>query len=170
MTTDSYLDLNPGAVDIIAGRTLQIGTDTSLKTAWGGDGNDTIIANASGNSIEGGRGNDTIVAGAGADKLWGGPGNDLFVFNTVNKVADTIGDFVHGADLIDLHTALAASGYTGTSAVKDGWVVLSQDAAGNGTNIAIDTHDGQGPHTIVDVAGVAPGSLTEGLDYLTKLA
>ena len=170
VTTDSYLDLNPGAVDIIAGRTLQIGTDTSLKTAWGGDGNDTIIANASGNSIEGGRGNDTIVAGAGADKLWGGPGNDLFVFNTVNKVADTIGDFVHGADLIDLHTALAASGYTGTSAVKDGWVVLSQDAAGNGTNIAIDTHDGQGPHTIVDVAGVAPGSLTEGLDYLTKLA
>ena len=69
LQADCYLDLNPGALDTIAGRVLQIGTDTMLKTAWAGDGNDTIIANNAGDMIQGGRGNDTIVAGAGADAL-----------------------------------------------------------------------------------------------------
>src|SRR5262249_24866454 len=90
VTTDSWLDLNPGAVDTIAGRTLQIGTDTVLKTAWAGDGNDTIIANNAGDTIEGGRGNDTIVAGAGGDNLWGGPGNDVFVLKALSPTSDTI--------------------------------------------------------------------------------
>ena len=81
VTTGSYLDLHAGAVDTIAGKSLQIATSTIIKNAWAGDGNDTIIANDFGDTIQGGRGNDTIVAGHGADILYGGPGSDAFVFN-----------------------------------------------------------------------------------------
>lgn len=170
VTTDSFLDLNPGGTSTIAGRTLQIGTDTTLKTAWGGDGNDTFIANNSGMLIEAGRGNDTIVAGAGADKLWGGPGNDTFVFNTLKTAADTIFDFVHGSDVIDLHQLLALVGYTGNNPVGDGWLVLAPDAAGTGTNFTVDPHSSQAPQTLVDLVGVAPKSLVQGVDYLTNIA
>src|SRR4029078_5556429 len=44
VTADSFLDLHAGAVDMIAGKSLQIGSGTIIKTAWAGDGNDTIIA------------------------------------------------------------------------------------------------------------------------------
>jgi subtilisin family serine protease/subtilisin-like proprotein convertase family protein len=164
VTGDCYLDLNPGAIDTIAGRILQIGTDTMLKTAWAGDGNDTIIANSAGNMIEAGRGNDIIFAGAGADNLWGGPGSDVFVFNALG-VPDTIGDFAPGADAIDLHQLLTAIGYVGTDAVADGWLVLAQDASGSGTNVAVDAHNGPGPQVIVDILGVAPTALQQGIDY-----
>ena len=170
VTSGSYLDLNPGASDTIAGRTLQIGTDTMLKTAWGGDGNDIIIANAAGDMIEAGRGDDKIFAGTGADKLWGGPGNDTFVFTTANKAMDVISDFARGSDVIDMRQALAATGYTGNNAVNDHWLVLTPDGAGTGTNISIDAHDGKGAQAVVDVIGVAPALLTEGVDYLTKVA
>ena len=36
VTTGSYLDLNSGAVDTIAGKSLQIGTSTVIKNAWAG--------------------------------------------------------------------------------------------------------------------------------------
>ena len=165
VTSDSYLDLNPGAVDTIAGRTLQIGTDTVLKSAWTGDGNDTIIANNAGDMIEAGRGNDTIISSGGANKIWGGPGNDMIVYNAPKAAPDTIYDFTRGADVIDLHQLLNAIGYVGTNAVADGWLKLSQDATGTGTNISVDLHNGQGLQVVVDVLGVT--NLQKETDYLT---
>src|SRR5262249_3841303 len=97
VTTGSTLDLHPGALSTIAGRSLQITSDTVIKSVWTGDGNDIIIANDFGDTIQGGRGNDTIVAGAGADKLYGGPGSDTFVFNALGKAAATVCDFAVGA-------------------------------------------------------------------------
>src|SRR5213075_996042 len=96
LTTGSYLDLHGGAIDTIAGRSLQIASDTVIKFAWAGDGNDIIIANDFGDTIQGGRGNDTIVAGHGADTLYGGPGSDTFVFNFLSTALDVIGDFATG--------------------------------------------------------------------------
>ncbi|AMN43728.1 S8 family serine peptidase [Rhodoplanes sp. Z2-YC6860] len=165
VTTDSYIDLTPGALDTIAGRSLQIGLDTTIKNVWTGDGNDTIIANNAGDTIQGGRGNDTIVAGSGGDKLYGGPGNDTFVFKAPGQVTDVIADFVKGQDILDLHALMTAIGYTGTNAVADGWVKLVADANGGGTNFVVDAHNGQTPTTVVDVLGVAPTSLTQGVDY-----
>jgi subtilisin-like proprotein convertase family protein len=167
VTSASYLDLNPGAADTIAGRTLSIGTDTLLKTAWAGDGNDTIIANNAGDTIEGGRGNDSITAGGGVDKLYGGPGSDTFVFKTIGQGTDTIGDFLPGADRIDLHQLLVSLGYTGVDAVADGWLSLVSDG-NSGTNFVVDAHNGQTPTVIVDVLGVQPGALHNGSDFLTS--
>src|SRR5206468_2072465 len=120
-------------------------SDTVIKFAWAGDGNDIIIANDFGDTIQAGRGNDTIVAGAGADKLYSGPGSDVFVFNALGSAPDTIGDFAAGSDAIDLHQLLTAIGYAGANAAADGWLLLLQDGSGSGTNIAVDAHNGQGP-------------------------
>src|SRR5262249_7747739 len=117
VTTGSTLDLHAGALDTIAGRGLQIGAGTLIKSVWAGDGNDTIIANDLGDTIQGGRGNDVIVAGHGADTLYGGPGNDTFVFNVMNSSAATIGDFAAGQDAVDFHQLLTSLGYTGSNAV-----------------------------------------------------
>src|SRR5207247_1807390 len=124
VTTGSYLDLHAGVVDTIAGTSLQIGTGTIIKNVWAGDGNDTIIANDYGDTIQGGRGNDTIVAGAGADKLYGGPGNDTFAFNFLTTALHVIGDFTVGQDAIDMHVLLASIGYSGTDPIGDKWLNL----------------------------------------------
>jgi subtilisin-like proprotein convertase family protein len=169
VTTDSYLDLRPGAIDTIAGHSLQIAADTIIKTVWAGDGNDTIIANAAGDMIQGGRGNDTIVAGAGADKLWGGPGNDTFVWTASGSAKDTVFDFNPGQDTIDLHQLWTAFGYNGSDPLADHWLSLVSDG-GSGTNVVIDPHNGQAAITLVDVLGVAPTALHEGTSFWTLVA
>ncbi|MGH6707473.1 MAG: S8 family serine peptidase [Bradyrhizobium sp.] len=164
VTTGSYLDLHAGALDTIAGRTLQIASDSVIKFAWAGDGNDTIIANDLGNTIQGGRGNDTIVAGAGADKLYGGLGADTFVFNSMTTTTDVIGDFTSGQDVIDLHVLLTSIGYNGTDPLADKWINLASNGSG-GTYVQIDAHNGQGAVTILDLAGVQLTALHQGANY-----
>ncbi|WP_106513519.1 calcium-binding protein [Allosphingosinicella deserti] len=84
----------------------------------GGAGNDRLVGGDSDdvatvrNTLHGGAGNDVLVAGSNGgelfspsagnfDDLWGGAGNDTFVFRPFNH-HDTIHDFAHGKDLIDL--------------------------------------------------------------------
>lgn len=169
VTTASYLDLHSGALDTVAGKTLQIGTGTVIKAVWAGDGNDTIIANDAGDTIQGGRGNDTIVAGHGADILYGGPGSDTFVFNFMNTALAQIRDFASGQDVIDFHQLLATVGYTGANPIADGWLNLLTDGNG-GTDVAIDPHNGQSSTMVVDVLGVAPNLLHLGSSTWTLTA
>jgi len=169
VTTGSYLDLHSGALDTIAGKSLQIATSTIIKNAWAGDGNDTIIANDFGDTIQGGRGNDTIVAGHGADTLYGGPGSDTFVFNFLSTALHVIGDFAAGQDVVDFHQLLASINYSGTNPIADGWLNLSTDGKG-GTDVVVDAHNGQPTVAVVDVLGVAPSLLHNGTGSLTLVA
>jgi subtilisin-like proprotein convertase family protein len=169
VTTGSYLDLNPGAVDTIAGKSLQIATSTVIKYVWAGDGNDIIIANDFGDTIQAGRGNDTIVAGHGADVLSGGPGSDTFVFNFLTTATDLIRDFAAGQDVIDFHQLLTTIGYTGANPIADGWLNLLTDGNG-GTDVVIDAHNGQPMMMVVDVLGVAPSLLHPGTSAWTLAA
>jgi Ca2+-binding RTX toxin-like protein len=80
------------------------------------DGNDVILGfynqgatlegGAGNDSITGSNRNDTLMGGEGKDSLTGGLGNDNFVFTTIvdNQAinADSIADFVRGADKIDV--------------------------------------------------------------------
>ena len=91
------------------------------------------------------------------------------MFNALKSAPDTIGDFTLGQDTINLQQLLAAIGYSGTDPVADHWLTLVADASG-GTNLVVDPHNGQAAQTIVDVLGVAPTALHEGIDYLTKIA
>ncbi|MBG0811752.1 hypothetical protein IY145_20580 [Methylosinus sp. H3A] len=74
-TGNNTIDLRGGTTDsLINGKAVTLNGD--LAKGFGGDGNDVLIANASGDELDGGRGNDQLVGGAGNDTLDGGPGND----------------------------------------------------------------------------------------------
>jgi Ca2+-binding RTX toxin-like protein len=81
VTSNLKLDLRPGAVSTIAGRTVTIGAETLIENAYGGDGADELIGNAASNKLFGGRGDDRLDGGAGADRLDGGAGNDTYVLD-----------------------------------------------------------------------------------------
>ncbi|MDP2025827.1 S8 family serine peptidase [Sulfuriferula sp.] len=103
VTSNSTINLNAGATSTIAGHTLAIANGSSIKRAYGGDGNDTLIGNAAANVLIGARGNDALDGGAdldlldgglGNDTLTGGTGRDLFVIRANPGTLDTITDFL----------------------------------------------------------------------------
>ena len=106
------------------------------------------------------------MAGEAADKLAGGPGNDTFVFNFLQTPPDKVTDFAVGQDVVDIHGLMASVGYAGTDPVGDHWLTLVSDANG-GTNFVVDPHNGQSATVIVDVVGISPLALREGIDYWT---
>jgi Ca2+-binding RTX toxin-like protein len=82
----------------------------------GGAGDDTIYGEAGNDNLYGQNGNDTLISGTGDDYLEGGDGADIFLYAAVsdsssNDGVDYIGDFVQGADKIDV----SALGYTDVS-------------------------------------------------------
>lgn len=64
-------------------------------------------------------GADTIIGGRGADQMFGGDGADIFDFDNIKESGygavkrDTIGDFEHGIDKIDLRTIDANTALAG---------------------------------------------------------
>ena len=125
---DQYIDLRPTAFSSVGGlvNNVCIAAGTDIGTAYGGTGNDTMVANElgcvlSGNSgndvlyglggadlLSGDAGSDVLIGGLGKDLLAGGDGADLFVFGQGDsgknkKLADEIIDFSHSkGDKIDL--------------------------------------------------------------------
>ncbi|TJV48772.1 MAG: type I secretion C-terminal target domain-containing protein [Mesorhizobium sp.] len=71
-------------------------------------GNDTLFGQSGNDTLNGGDGNDKLVGGVGADTLTGGAGADTFYYGSdvsdspASAANDTITDFVHGVDKIDL--------------------------------------------------------------------
>jgi VCBS repeat-containing protein len=89
ITSNSFLDLTPGATSTLAGGALAINAGTVIESAFAGDGNDTVTGNDAANRLWGGAGNDqllggeandTLTGGTGNDSLWGGAGQDVAVF------------------------------------------------------------------------------------------
>lgn len=77
LTRSVAIDLAPGAVSTIAGRSVTIAAGTVIENAIGGDGDDRILGNATDNILLGVRGDDTLIGRAGDDRLDGGAGEDL---------------------------------------------------------------------------------------------
>jgi hypothetical protein len=76
-----------------------------------------IVGDAYANTLNGGFGNDTLNGKGGKDVLFGGEGKDTFVFDTAKEAhGDTIRDFVHGTDRIDLTGIDANSTVSGNQA------------------------------------------------------
>jgi len=76
--------------DIIRGTGVSGYSYTAKNTIYGGDGNDTLYADAAGDYLDGGADNDvinggvgvdTLIGGTGDDILKGGRGNDTYIFN-----------------------------------------------------------------------------------------
>jgi Ca2+-binding RTX toxin-like protein len=73
---------------------------------YGGNGDDLVEGAAGNDILDGENGDDTLNGGSGIDTLTGGKGADIFFFNAASEsipaAGDTITDFQHGSDLIDL--------------------------------------------------------------------
>jgi serralysin len=99
-----------------------------IENAEGGNGNDTLIGNQSGNVLKGNGGADRLQGGSGADMLWGGAGNDVFAFKALADFRsgadlsaaciDTVSDFVRGQDKLEFRSFDADPFLDGVQAVS----------------------------------------------------
>lgn len=125
--------------------------DTGDNLLVGNGGNDILSGGAGDDTLDGGDANDILIGGSGADTLFGGAANDSFVFDrTVSATlanADTIVDFTHGADTIDLSAIDANAGAIG----DDAFTFL-------GTG-AFTGHAGELRYDIVDGATILTGDV-----------
>jgi Ca2+-binding RTX toxin-like protein len=105
---DMVLNLATG-VGSIDGKAIAVASGTVVQTVIGGNGNNTMSANNSGDKLYGGSGTDVFIGGTGADlldgrggsnTLTGGAGTDKFALHT--SAFNTIMDFVTGVDKIVL--------------------------------------------------------------------
>ena len=80
------------------------GTDSD--SVMGDAGNDSLYGGDGADTVTGGAGNDRLFGGAGVDRLTGSAGADRFVVtqaaDSAAAMPDTITDFVHGTDKVDL--------------------------------------------------------------------
>ena len=94
------------------------------NTLSGGGGTDVLIGGGGNDRFYGGAANDTLIGGLGRDVMSGGQGADVFVFariadsGKVPATRDTISDFRHGEDKIDLHAIDAVAGTARNNAFK----------------------------------------------------
>lgn len=100
---------------------------------FGSDGNDFLDAKGGNDLLSGGSGKDSLIGGSGADFLYGGLGNDqltggsgtdTFVFDQAPAKAnrDTINDFSHKDDRIELENAFFKGIAAGTLTAAAFWV------------------------------------------------
>ena len=85
VTSDSFIDLTPGAQSTIDGKNFGIGDGTEIEWVYGGDGNDQLIGNTLDNHLGGGRGDDSLDGGAGNDTAY-------FSGEMLDYIINTIGD------------------------------------------------------------------------------
>ena len=90
--------------------------DDLIGTRFG----DTIAGRAGNDTLAGGAGNDVITGGTGVDRMAGGGGADVFVFATAAEAGtlalhDTISDFTHLSDRLDLSAIQAGQAFIGAA-------------------------------------------------------
>ncbi|MEJ0074007.1 MAG: M10 family metallopeptidase C-terminal domain-containing protein [Alphaproteobacteria bacterium] len=149
-----------------AQNTIGAGNDTltSIENLTGSQFDDVLTGSSSSNVLIGLDGNDVLNGGNGADTLIGGSGADWFVFTAVANSSpgtpDTIVDFTHGVDLIDLSAIDAntsASGnqafaFAGQNANAVAHAVTWYETGGN-TVVQVDVNG----NTVADLAIVLAG-------------
>jgi VCBS repeat-containing protein len=100
-----------GALTTSAHVTITQDTSGALD---GTSGNDILIAKPGAVTMNGNDGNDFLISNTGAQIMNGGAGDDTFVFRAIADSTpgagnfDTLGDFVHNSDHLDL-TAIAGA-------------------------------------------------------------
>ncbi|MCB1431370.1 MAG: M10 family metallopeptidase C-terminal domain-containing protein, partial [Alphaproteobacteria bacterium] len=111
----------------------------------GQDGNDYLAGDDGNDTLKGGNGDDAIEGGLGGDTLSGGWGRDQFYYSSTNDAGtgvnsrDTIVDFVHGEDVIDVYDIDAIA----RSAAENAFTFEASGVfTGNGQIRAIDVAGG----------------------------
>jgi Ca2+-binding RTX toxin-like protein len=186
VTADYFYSLtNPlTGQNIVFGHTQTVAELTNIENATGSNQADTIHGNSAANNlkgldgndfinggggndiIDGGAGDDKIIGGLGRDILTGGSGHDIFAFHSAAEspagAYDTITDFVHGEDRIDLSgflktapdnhplTFIGSGAFTGTPGQIDAV------AAGDGYMVQVDVDGDRHADFAVEVHSTAP--------------
>ncbi|MGE5567308.1 MAG: tandem-95 repeat protein [Parcubacteria group bacterium] len=129
----------------------------------GNNDNDTLYGGSGADTIIGSNGNDRIVGGYGADTLTGANGIDTFVYLAVKDTGDTIVDFTHGTDKIDLsaidaNTALAndqafAFVAADTNAVQANSLTWHYDSGLGVTHVWVDVNGDTTADLQIDLSG-----------------
>lgn len=129
LSADSVIDLATGTVNL-GGTPLTISNPASITQLLGGDGNDRLLASATGSLLHGGRGH---------NELTGGAGKDLFVVQKRKGGSDTLHRFeAKGGEKVHMvgfdPTTLAAvvpvqEGPNVVIALEDGQRVVFADQA-----------------------------------------
>ncbi|WP_146344644.1 calcium-binding protein [Phaeobacter marinintestinus] len=116
---------------------------TNIKSIYGSEFGDVIIADAATKRLYGGDGNDEIMDGAGVQRMYGGSGIDIFMFVEGDGARDRIMDFELRVDQINLSEwgifslddpRLTIAEQVDSNGVGKGFVTLSY----NGNEIRID--------------------------------
>ncbi len=82
-----------------------------VNRIYGSDGGDDVLnGGAGGDALYGQGGNDRLIGGLGADNLYGGAGNDVFVLQKLAADRDTIRDFSHADDQLEISASLFGAG------------------------------------------------------------
>ena len=129
-----------------------ITTGDGIDRLSGGAGNDLLNGGGGNDHLLGGLGNDVLTGGAGRDVLTGNGGADRFDFNAVAETGvtvttrDTITDFVHAVDKIDLSTIDAIAG-GGTA--NDAFTFMGTGAFNGAGEVRVVQ---SGLHTIVQIS------------------
>ena len=127
---------------------------SNIEHAVGGDGNDTIIGNASGNMLYGMRGADSLNGGTGADTLMGGTGNDIYVTDGGDTLTEALNE---GTDLVRASASFTLGDnfenlvLTGSSAINGTGNALANRITGNTGNNVL--NGGLGDDTLLGGAG-----------------
>ena len=195
-TADVVIELlNEGTADLVkatASYTLSDNVEKLTLTgtlAIDGTGNalaNTLTGNGASNSLfglggkdtlVGGAGDDLLVGGSGADILTGGTGADRFRFDILETASnkDTIKDFVHGTDQIEIdHNAFAAFAATPLGALdasRLGFGTAATSASHNlvynaATGALFYDADGQGGVAQVQIAVFSSKPLLDATDFI----
>lgn len=160
--TNSLVVVGDGRADLIWG------TPDRRMSAFGGDGNDTLLGGTGAERLDGGPGNDSIVGGGGADTLLGGDGADSLTASSGGNYADGgAGDDVitgsYGAD-----TLIGGDGNDRINAGETyffGSVVISDRLyGGNGNDTLVGSY---GADWLAGGAGINTVSGSYGVDTLS---
>jgi Ca2+-binding RTX toxin-like protein len=137
----------------------------------GHNGNDTLEGGGT-DTLTGNSGNDRLTGGLGADLLGGRAGNDTFYFMAAEESGlaaasrDTISDFTHLSDVIDLSAIDAIAGgaddafsFIGTAAFTAAGQARAVQAGAN-TLLQVNTLGAGGAEMTILLANVTATSLT----------
>jgi VCBS repeat-containing protein len=114
--TKFTLGANVEALDYLGTQDFK-GTGNALDNLIsGGSGVDVLTGGAGLDTLNGEQGRDELIGGLGNDILTGGAGADLFIFKTSAEAFDTVTDFAHLVDDIDLHLIDASAAKSGNQA------------------------------------------------------
>ncbi|HYE27808.1 MAG TPA: calcium-binding protein, partial [Allosphingosinicella sp.] len=98
--------LAEGGTLTVNGAGLQANETMNFDGTNEADGRLLIYAGAAADTLKGGSGDDVILGGGGADSITGNAGSDTFQYNrtsdSISGASDTINDFEHLIDVIDL--------------------------------------------------------------------